>query len=231
MRVLVTRAIEDAERTALNLKARGHEPVIAPLRACLPLPTALPHGDFDAVLATSRHAFAGEPLPLPLRDLPCFCVGARTAEAALKTGFSRAQALGGNGAALAQALAKQLPAPSRLLYLAGNPRHHALEAGLKASGFGVTALERYAMARVGNLPEIARDALAQGTLDAALHYSAKSASAFLALVAAAGQTEAAAKILHLCLSDAIAAVFPPGFRHRSAGIAEEDALLALLGSA
>ena len=230
MRVLVTRAIEDAERTALKLQARGHVPVLAPLRRCEPLAGTVAPGDYVAMLATSRHAFAGEPLPAWLSVLPCYCVGQRTAEAARHAGFHHAEALGGDGAALAGALAPRLPPGARLVYLAGSPRHSALEEGLAARGFHVTVHSRYAMVRAARLPDEAGDALRAGTLDAALHYSAESARAFLTLVDAAHLLPQAQKIPHLCLSAAIAAVFPPGFRLFTAKIAEEDALLALLES-
>ena len=56
MRVLVTRPAEDAEETAAELVARGHEPVIAPLvdiRFVEGPPLEL--DSVQAVLATSRN--------------------------------------------------------------------------------------------------------------------------------------------------------------------------------
>ncbi len=55
MRVLVTRPIEDADRTSEALAAAGHEALIAPLFAVAPLPHAMP-ADADALVATSANA-------------------------------------------------------------------------------------------------------------------------------------------------------------------------------
>ncbi len=233
MRVLVTRAMEDAEDTAQALRARGHQPVLAPLRRRLALDPALPEGPFAAVLASSRHAFAAT-MPRPalaaLRGLPCYCVGEKTAAAARAAGFVRAGAPGCDGASLGAALARRLCPGTRLLYLAGRPRHPALERGLAAHRLSVAAIELYAMEPLAGLPQAALEALDLGLLDAVLHYSPQSAQAFLAALAAAGRIEAGAAPRHLCLSPAVAAVLPAEFRIGIAAQASEEALLARLAA-
>ncbi|MBL8588181.1 MAG: uroporphyrinogen-III synthase, partial [Methylobacteriaceae bacterium] len=58
MLTLVTRAADEAQRTADALRAAGHEPLLAPLTEIRILPMAAPEGRFDGVVATSAHAFA-----------------------------------------------------------------------------------------------------------------------------------------------------------------------------
>lgn len=228
MRVLVTRAAEDAERTASALRAQGHEAIIAPLRARVPLESLWPDAAFDALLATSRNAFAGNMAPTHLKALPCFCVGQATALAAREAGFAQAEALGDTASALAQALVHRLPSAARLLYLAGTPRRPELEMQLRDAGHRVLALERYAMRRVPALPQQAAEALEAGTLDAVLHYSAQSAGAFFGLAEQAELGQPALKPLHLCLSAAVANQLPAQAKRRVAAHPREAALHDLL---
>lgn len=238
MRVLITRTRDDAAATAKALEALGHEVVLAPLRERIVLDNPLPEGPFDAIIATSRHAFCGSEffnfsLPTTLTALPCFCVGLKTAQAARDAGFVHAQALGGDGATLAGALLGRLNPGQRLLYLAGHPRHRALEKALEAGGIHPVIAERYTMKRVNALPETARAALASASIDAVLHYSSESARAYLELSARAGLGTAALTPLQLCLSDAVASVFQenaPGVMLRTASAPHEAALLVALGT-
>ena len=52
-RVLVTRAMPEAEETASQLRALGHEVLIAPLRSVEGVATPFPVQRPDAVIATS----------------------------------------------------------------------------------------------------------------------------------------------------------------------------------
>lgn len=233
MRVLITRTAEDSIATARALEAMGHEALLAPLRECVSMSSPPPEGAFEAVIATSRHAFGGAALPAALAALPCFCVGQKTAEAAQAAGFVQAQALGGDGAALAAALLSHFAPGTSLLYLAGQPRHPALESALSGGGMQLTLNERYAMARVQVLPVAARAALMAGQADAVLHYSRESARAYLDLSEQAGLAAAGLAPLQLCLSEAVASVFwhrNPLPVVRIAAEPNEAALLALLKS-
>ena len=84
-RVLITRAVEDAESLAAPLRAAGHEPVLVPLMERRPLPLELPDALFDWLLLTSP---ATVPL-LPRRSLArrVAAVGSATAEAARQHGL------------------------------------------------------------------------------------------------------------------------------------------------
>jgi uroporphyrinogen-III synthase len=225
-RVLVTRPAAEAAESAALLREAGHVPIVAPLRIVEPLsepwPFAWPFsrpapqaGERpDAVIATSRNAFRGAPAPAGLQDLPVFCVGSRTAEAAAEAGFARIAAAAADAGALFAAIVEGLPPPATLLYAAGVPRRPELEAALNRAGYRIALTLRYRVRPAGELPEPARAALAAATCDAVLHFSAESARTYFALAGSAGLAEAAARPRQLCLSPAIAEAAARAARHR-----------------
>lgn len=206
MRVLVFRPIEDAERSARTLRERGKDPVVAPLFEVLPSGEKPPKGPFDALVLTSGNAVpALEALPKSWRDtLPAFCVGTRTAAAAGKLGFTAHSARGGRAELLALIL-ERLTKGQKLLFVAGRDRHEDLPQQLRDAGHGVTVWTAYEAKAVEALPVPAVEALRDGSADAALHYSPRSAQVFFDLAGKAGLTEQAQSLPQLALSAAIAA--------------------------
>jgi uroporphyrinogen-III synthase len=200
-RVLVTRAREDAERTAEELRRRGFAPLIAPVLEIVATGAATPAETVDAVLATSARAirYAGEGLTA-LRA-PFFVVGAQTAQALAARGV-QAQASAPDVAALTALLQSRFAAPSRFLYLAGHDRKDDLESFLRARGHAATIVETYEARAAQALGGAAAAALAADEIDAVLHFSARSASIFLAL--AEGST--GARVVHCALSEEVAGV-------------------------
>lgn len=203
-RILVNRAMPEAEETARDLEARGHQVILAPLRVCLPVDQPAPQGLPAALIATSRNAFAGKALPEEWYRLPLFCVGNRTAEIARAAGFGEVIAASGDAEALAALIVARMPPPASLVYLAGEPRGTTLEMRLAEVGHVMRIWERYRMKRLPTLPDSARGALAEGRCDALLHFSAESARVFFALAAEAGLEAAARRPVHACLSNAVA---------------------------
>ena len=228
MRVLVTRPQPDAGRTAAALAERGHAAVLAPVTEIRRTGAALPGGRFDAIAATSHHAFAG-PEGLD-RHLPVFAVGARTAAAARAAGFRDVRVGRGDAAGLADLLRLTLPRPARLLYLAGRDRKPLLEEAVSRAGYGISVAEVYGADALPDWPAEVRDALRGREVEAALHYSRRSVDLALGLAARTGLDEAVLLLRHLCLSDDCA---EPLLERRAASVAvadrpDEDALLALL---
>lgn len=206
MRVLVFRPLEDAERSAQTLRERGKDPVVAPLFQVLPTGEKAPKGPFDALVLTSANAVpALESLPKSWRGtLPAFCVGTRTADAAGKLGFTAHSAKGGRAELLALIL-EQLPKGKKLLLVAGRDRHEDLPQQLRDAGHEVTVWTAYEAKAVDALPAPAAEALRDGSADAALHYSPRSAEIFFDLAGKAGLTEQARALPQIALSAAIAA--------------------------
>lgn len=206
MRVLVFRPLEDAERSAQSLRERGKDPVVAPLFQVLATGEKPPKGPFDALVLTSANAVpALESLPKSWRGtLPAFCVGTRTAEAAGKLGFTAHSAKGGRAELLVLIL-EHMPKDKKLLLVAGRDRHEDLPQQLRNAGHEVTVWTAYEAKAVEALPAPAADALRDGSADAALHYSPRSAEVFFDLAGKAGLTEQAQALPQLALSAAIAA--------------------------
>ncbi len=235
MRVIVTRPSPAAEATASRLAAMGHEPVIVPLLAVEATGAPIPAGPFDAVAATSANAFlafAALPPPPALAGLPLHAVGERTAAAARRAGFRTVLDGGGDAVALAGSLARQLPPGGRVLYLAGVDRKPVLEASLRAAGFAVATAEVYSARRAPE-PGLAAGLLAGDTPTVALHYSRRSAEAFVATLVAAGHEAAMVCLPHLCLSADVAEPLKEAGATTVliAARADEDALLARIADA
>jgi uroporphyrinogen-III synthase len=229
MRVLVLRPGDGARRTAARLAELGHEAICAPVLETVATGEPAPEGAFDAVLATSAQAFRlAEPRALAgFTRLPLHCVGARTAQAAREAGFSIA-----NEARDARTLAETMAAraPRQALYLAGRDRKPDLERALAAAGTIVTPWIVYEARALNALDPAAAAALASGGVDAALHYSPRSAEIFCALVSALALEPLVRNLLHIAISADAArplAALPP-VRVRVAAAPDEAHMLALL---
>jgi uroporphyrinogen-III synthase len=231
MRLLITRPEPDAQRTAAVLRQNGHEPVIAPVLRIESVAAELGPGPFAAVIMTSANAaraVAQHPRRRELTALPVFAVGARTAEAAREAGFGTIAAADGGAAELVRLVASRFQARRlRLLYLAGEDRSGDVAGALAAHGLTVETVVSYrALVAPGFAPDF-QAVLAAGPLDGVLHYSRRSAQAFLA--GAAAVLPDVLKIQHYCLSAEVAAPLrAAGATVRVAARPEEAALVELL---
>jgi uroporphyrinogen-III synthase len=215
MAVLVTRPHPDDETTAASLRARGFDVLRAPMLRFEPVAV---HEDmnarYSAVIVTSANALRGvEPLLKGHRmlELPLFAVGDHTAAAARRAGFTHVVSANGDAAnlrdlVLASLRAKELKKASTLLYLAGAEIARDLASELEESGFRVVTQTTYRMIAVKSLPSEARDAFAANQVEAVLHYSQRSARAFLDAARAAGVEISALAIPQCCISATVASV-------------------------
>lgn len=228
-RVLVLRAREDAERTAVKLRAMGFDPLLSPLLEIVATGAAIPQGPFDAVLATSAKGLEFCAQPGEARNLPLHAVGARTGKIARELGW-RPDLLAGEARALLPLIRARHKTPARFLYLAGRDRQTDLETGLRAAGHDVTVVETYRAQAAERLTDETLRALRQGEVAAALHYSKRSAEIFVKLARDAGLTKALGEIDHLALSREAASPLEPvlGGSIQAARQPEEEYLLALL---
>jgi uroporphyrinogen-III synthase len=242
MAVLVTRPHPDDETTAAALRARGFEVLLAPMLRFEP---AVFHEDADAhyaaAIVTSANALRGIEPQLkgsPLLKLPLFAVGEHTATAARRIGFE--QVIPGNGDAaslrdlvLASVKAKALKKTSPLLYLAGADLARDLAGELGERGFTVVTQTTYRMVPLSSLPRETCDAFAANRVEAVLHYSRRSARAFLESVRAAGVEISALSIPQCCISAAVASVVRDAGATQVmvAATPDENALFALLDRA
>jgi uroporphyrinogen-III synthase len=236
MRLLVTRPEPDGARTAAALRARGHVAALAPLLRVEHDPAAeLGPAPWSAVLITSPNAaraVAAHHRKAELIALPVFAVGRRSAQAAGAAGFSRVESADGDAQDLVRLVAART-APGLLLYLAGQDRAADLADGLAARGFTTHTAVVYRAVAVSEFPPAIRAALAAREIDGVLHYSARSAQAFVSAAATAGIDVNALNTRHYCLSAQVAGVL------RQAGVTDlavaphpdEPALFGLLDPA
>jgi uroporphyrinogen-III synthase len=215
MAILVTRPQPDNEATAAALRAKGFGVLLAPMLRFEPLAF---HDDADArygaVIVSSANALRAIEADLAgsrLLTLSLFAVGERSAEAARRAGFRNIAVADGNAAALrdlivASARTKTLKKASTLLYLAGADLAGDIAGELGERGFSVVTHTTYRMIAVQSLPQQASDAFAANRIDAVLHYSRRSARAFLDAVRAAGVEISALAIPQCCISDVVASI-------------------------
>jgi uroporphyrinogen-III synthase len=226
MAVLVTRPHPDDEATAGALRARGFEVLQAPMLRF----AAVPFQDdvdvrYDAVIVTSANALrAIEPQLAGSRllELPLFAVGDHTASAARGAGFGQVIAAKGDAAALrdlvlAGVKSKHLKRGSTLLYLAGADLARDLAGELGEKGFTVVTHTTYRMIPVSSLPREVCDAFVANEVEAVLHYSRRSARAFLDAARTGGVEISALALPQYCISSAVASIL------RDAGAAQVTA--------
>ncbi len=206
MRVWVARPEPGASRTGAALTGRGHAPLVAPVLAIRPSRDAPPPGTFAGIVLTSANGVPAlmAVLAAAHRGVPIFAVGRRTAERAEAAGLGPVVEGPGDGVGLAALVAARLPGGARLLHVAGAERKPEPAAALARAGFQVTTHVAYRAEAVALLPEAAGLALGGHALDAALHYSRRSAATAYSLSEEAGHGGAFRALDHYCLSADVA---------------------------
>jgi uroporphyrinogen-III synthase len=207
VRLLLTRPEPDAQRTAAALRAQGHDVIAAPLLRIEPAADVkIGEGPWAAILITSANAAHAAALPArvtPLRALPVFAVGRRSADAMGAAGFADVTSADGNVSDLVRLVAARLQPKAPLLYLAGEDRSGDLAGDLRARGFTIETIIVYRAVAAAGLPPAAAQALAGG-IDGVLHFSRRSAEVFVEAARAAGMLAEALKPVHFCLSALVA---------------------------
>jgi uroporphyrinogen-III synthase len=229
LRVLVTRPASDAARTASRIAALGHHAIIDPLIAIEALPFDSSSDGFVAIAFTSANAVQVAASHENLKRVPVFAVGERTAEAARENGFQNISVAAGDVIALGQLIASAQRPGAKVLHFSGENRAGDLPGHLARRGISVETRIIYRALVSATLKPETVVALRQGDIDAVLHYSERSAAAFVRLAEAAGVGPGIKKIWHLCLSSAVAAPLKSaGARTEIAASPDEAALLKLL---
>jgi uroporphyrinogen-III synthase len=204
VRLLVTRSEPDAARTAAALRVRGHDVVLAPLLRIELLDFELPDEPWSAVVMTSANAaraVAEHPRRAALIVREAFTVGRHTADAARAAGFRTVHSADGDKADLADMLrTRRDETAAPLLYLAGEDRAGDLAAG----GAPMVTVVVYRAVKAEHFaPEVVA-ALARRAFDGVLHFSTRSAQAYLDCASREGILDAALAPLHVCISRQVA---------------------------
>jgi uroporphyrinogen-III synthase len=201
VRLLVTRPEPDGERTAQALRLRGHEVVVATLLHIEPVAFELADKPYGAVVFTSANAVRAvvrHPKRAKLTALPSLTVGRHTAEAARAAGFREVASADGDRNDLMALLRQRFGKSGKaLLHLAGEDR-----AGDLAAGAPVDTVVAYRAVKAECFPPEIADTLR--SLGGVLHFSRRSAEAYLSCAAQAGVVRAALVPVHFCLSRQVA---------------------------
>ena len=208
MAVFVTRPGPDGAKTAAALRAKGYETLVSPALCFEPKPYQDDETDYDAVIVTSANALraiADEPVLARLRKLKLFAVGGASAEAARQHGFTRIASAEGDGASLRDLIVRSMKKKGTLCYLAGADLSRDLVGELRERGFTVIKHVTYRMTPVGRLPDEAVASINAQEVEAVLHYSRRSARAFLGAAQSSGVEILALALAHCCISPAVGA--------------------------
>jgi len=232
MRLVVTRPREEASATSAALAKLGHDVMIEPMLTIVSRAPVLDPDGFDAVAVTSANAIAAvaeRPEAVALRRLPLVAVGHRAAAVARQAGFGEAAAIGPDVVGLADWIRRNWQAPRRILYLAGTDRAADLGALLERAGHHVHLAVVYEARATQALSPMLAARLRERSVDGVLHYSARTAQAFVACARRAMPFDNA-WLRHFCLSPRVADMIR-GAGARNVLIADrpdEAALFALL---
>ena len=163
--------------------------------------------------------------------MPVFTVGERTAQEISEFGFTAVTSAAGNVNDLVNLVAARLKPPARLLYLAGEDRSGDLAADLRAKGFAVETIVVYRAVAATSLPREAAEAVTQTVGDVGvLHFSRRSAEAYINAARNDGILANALEPAHFCLSARVAEplAHAGAAKIRVASKPTEAALLALI---
>jgi uroporphyrinogen-III synthase len=229
-KVIVTRAMPDAEDTGRRLTTLGFEAIFTPALTIRMVVTSAPDlALYQGICFTSAAGVRALVHLRTERGPIALCVGPATADAARAGGFDRIETGDGGVEGLANLVRIRLsPSDGPLLHACGTDIAGDLAAMLEASGFAVDRAVLYAAEPALSLSAPAIEALTAQTTDTVLFHSLRGAEAFLACVAAAGLESSLAGLDAIAISDRAARPLR-GFRSvRVAGRPEDAAMLALL---
>ncbi len=203
--IWLTRPQEDSLALATLLKQHGIESIVAPLMQiehCSPNTNEV---TADALLLTSRHAaHALAQLPPHYKELPVFCVGSATAQAARAADFLAITEGESDVLALLPRMVESLPVDSQILYLAGEETRVDVATLLAAQQRYVTKVIAYKADAVTELSAPLREALAAQRVTGAVFFSPRSAALAAERLNEHGLAAMASNMEAYCLSLAVA---------------------------
>ncbi|MFZ4540441.1 MAG: uroporphyrinogen-III synthase [Rickettsiales bacterium] len=199
--IWLNRPLEDSITFGEELREHGVASLIAPVVHITRKPFTLPEEKPDALLLTSRHAAqALATMPLSWRELPTYCVGSATANAAAELGGHHIIPGPSQVLALLPRMAASLKEGSTLLYLAGEERSVEVGQLLEAHSIYTMTCEVYRAMAEHVLADKIVTAIAANTLTGVAFFSSRSATITCKLLTQAGLSEAARGVEAFCIS-------------------------------
>ncbi|MEQ1820653.1 MAG: uroporphyrinogen-III synthase [Terricaulis sp.] len=195
LRVAITRAQPEAERTAARVRARGAEAIVAPLLTIVPCGYDTSTSGAQAIIFTSTNGVRAFPDARGARERLVLTVGDATASAARDAGFIDVRSADGDVNALVELAKRELdPTKGKLIHISGDHVAGDVSGKLRAAGFSVDWRLAYASVAAMALPDALRE-----PLDVVLFHSTRAAETLAALGAPNAE-----KLTAGCLSEAIA---------------------------
>jgi uroporphyrinogen-III synthase len=214
MRLLVTRPEPDAMKLAGRLEQDGHDAIVEPLmRLSFEGTDPIDLEGASALIATSRNALRAlraSPALAEARHIPIFVVGKATAAEARHMGFERILVGPGRAADLVPAIAATQDSTDGLLvHLAGEALAFDIKSELELLGFRILQPTVYRMEAAEAFTMSTLDAFADGDVEGVILMSLQTARIYARLVAQHRLAYAMPKIVHFCMSAAIASGLVP----------------------
>lgn len=202
--ILITRAREQGEQTARELRERGYLTLVDPVFETRRVPFSLPRPEeLQAVLLTSANAAYA--LGRELAGLPVFTVGRGTARAVRQRGAMDVRAARGDWQSLVERIREELdPRAGTLLHLSGREVRGDLVGELRQLGFTCERLVVYETVPREEIGSRTRHALSRRAVGAVLLYSPRTAATFARLIRDGGLEAGLDGVLCVCLSEAVA---------------------------
>ncbi|MEZ5937954.1 MAG: uroporphyrinogen-III synthase [Hyphomonadaceae bacterium] len=227
-RVLVTRSEPGASETTGRLEAMDVTAVVEPAFGIEAMPglsgAALP--GFDILAFTSVNGVRAFAALRPEREVPVYCVGARTAEAAREAGFADVRSADGDVTALAELIVRNVGPGARVLHTGNADSRGDLAGQLTAAGRAAAFVATYHAAMREPGPQLSRHLSGEAAFEAILVHSPKAARHVAGLLEAHGSH---APVRVAAISEAAAAPLRPHAEALAiAASPDEAALLAAL---
>ena len=188
--ILITRPLKQASKTAKALTQLGHTCLVEPMLTIENVPSPLPDGPFEGVVATSANALPAlaSVWTVEERDkIPLLVTGAATAAAARELGFSNTQHVAGSATDLidnvpAWTAANHMGPGAKLLYPSADILAHNVAEILSINAMRCLRWIVYRAVPARNLSATANSALAGGEIDCVFLYSRRTAQTFVQLM-------------------------------------------------
>lgn len=217
-KILVTRPLQDFERTANALELLGFEAVHVPMMRFEPLTFKAPKlRGYAALVFTSANGLRAIENSERYRQLPCYVVGETTKKMAVGRGFEVLAVGDGDVESLCDAikndyLARGLETP--LLHISGVHMAGKLAIRLAELSIASERLQAYEMVEIANIDAETLRVLEAEEIDGMLFYSARSAKIFIENMKKDGILQKISEIPAFCLSKNIAdGVCKPYLKH------------------
>lgn len=210
MHILVTRPLPDAWDLQARLKRLGHEVTLSPLIEIVNEDLSLDQFEgASGLIATSQNGLRSlglSGLAEKVRRLQIYAVGEATAKHAEDLKLPNITAGRGTAEELIPVIAERHKTrPGHLVHLAGDHLAFDVKAALAAQGIEVRPLQAYRAVAAERLPPEAVTGIKSGRIGAVTLMSPRTAEIWTALAARQGLQGELNKLIHVCLSQAVAA--------------------------